>query len=493
VIRVSQWAEIRAMHVVEGLAKKTIARRLGLDVKTVRRALRRTTAPLERAPTARPSRLDEHRRAIVAWLRADRRISAKRIRRLLEPATGPISERTVRHYVGRVRRELFAREAFVHRTAVPGDTLEADFFEAWAEIGRVLRKVRVFQATLPASNVYFAKAYPVERLECLLDGLACAFRYFGGLTRRAVLDNLSLAVRRVLAGREREETQAFHAFRGAYPFEVDYCAPAKGNEKGSTENGVKYVRGLAFRPIPKAADFDDLNAQVLRELEADLDGRRLVDGRTAREAWEAERAFLRPLPVYTPSTCRLLARVADKFGHVHLDRVSYSVPIRFAYRPVWAKAFHDRVEIAVEGEVVATHARVFEEGAKVLDARHVLALLERKHRAVPESTAIQQWELEPAFLALRHALAGATRRPDQEWVRVLRLTESHPQAEVAEAVAEALAQGSPHLETIRLLLRRRAQGAQPLIQPAPVARADLAALEVAPPVLADYDRLGETA
>jgi hypothetical protein len=38
-IRVSQWAEIRQMHLVEGVAKREIARCLGLDIKTVRRAL----------------------------------------------------------------------------------------------------------------------------------------------------------------------------------------------------------------------------------------------------------------------------------------------------------------------------------------------------------------------------------------------------------------------------------------------------------------------
>lgn len=487
----SQWAEIRAMHVVDGVPKKEVARRLNLDVKTVRRAIAAGSPPLSRAAAPRPSRLDAHRGAIEAWLVEEPRISAKRIRRLLEPAAGRMSERTVRHYVAGVRGRLFSREAFVHRTAIPGDTMEADFFESWAALGSELRKVRVFEATLPASNVYFAKAYLVERLECLLDGIACAFRYFGGLTRRAVLDNTSMAVKRVLPGRDREETQAFHAFRGAYPIDVDFCAPAKGNEKGAVENGVKYVRGAAFRPMPKAESLEALNAYILQELEADLDARRLDDGRTAREAWAEERTHLRPLPAHAPETCRCLARVADKFGHVHLDRVSYSVPIRFAYKPVWAKAFHDRVEIAVGGEVVATHARSFDEGQRVLDARHVLSLLERKHRAAAESTAIRQWGLDPVFFELRSALCGTTRKPDQEWVRVLRLTEEHPLAEVAAAVAEALAEGSPRLETIRLLLRRRSGSGAPSLLAAPVAREDLASITVAEPQLGDYDRIGE--
>jgi len=46
VIRVSQWAEIRHMHEVAGVPKKEVARRLGLDVKTVRRALERKQAPV---------------------------------------------------------------------------------------------------------------------------------------------------------------------------------------------------------------------------------------------------------------------------------------------------------------------------------------------------------------------------------------------------------------------------------------------------------------
>jgi len=487
----SQWAEIRAMHVVDGMPKREIARRLGLDVKTVRRSLASASPPLTRRPTPRASLLDAHRGAVEAWLREDPRISAKRIRRLLEPLAGPSSERTVRHFVSRVRRDLFTPEAFVHRTAVPGDTMEADFFESWASLGGEVRKVRVFEATLPASNVYFAKAYPVERLECLLDGIASAFRHFGGVTRRAVFDNLSLAVRRVLPGREREETLAFQAFRGAYPIDVDFCAPAKGNEKGSTETGVRYVRGAVFRPMPRVRDFDELNATIVRELDADLDSRRLEDGRTAREAWAQERERLRPLPARDPDTCRCLSRVADKFGHVRVDRVGYSVPIRLAYRPVWVRAFHDRIEIAAEGDVVARHPRSFSEGAKVLDARHVLPLLERKHRAASESTAIAQWGLDPVFFDLRRELSKATRKPDQEWVRVLRLSEEHALAEVAAAVAEALATGSPRLETIRLLLRRRAASDAPALLPAPVAREDLAAITVAAPRLGDYDRLAE--
>ncbi len=68
-IRVSQWAEIRHMHLVAGVPKKEVARRLGLDVKTVRRALSRSEAAFERRSPARGRRLDPWREKMVAWLR----------------------------------------------------------------------------------------------------------------------------------------------------------------------------------------------------------------------------------------------------------------------------------------------------------------------------------------------------------------------------------------------------------------------------------------
>ena len=484
----SQWAEIRHMFLTDGVPKKEIARRLALDVKTVRRALDQVGPP-RRHSAPRACQLDPWRAEIVAWLKEDPKITAKRIGRLLAPRTGALSGRTVRKYIARLRAELRPKEAFVHRTHRPGDTVEIDFGEAWAEIAGRARKVKYCTATLPASNVYFAKAYPVERLECLLDGMTCAFRAFGGVPRRVVLDNTSLAVKRVLAGRDREQTEAFQAFRGEYALEVDFCAPAKGWEKGSVETGVKYVRANAFRPRPQAASFAELNDQIRRTLEEDLDFRRLADGRTARQAWIAEREHLRPLPSHVPDACRVWSRVADKFGHVRADRAHYSVPIEHAYRPVVLKLFHDRVEIAVQDRVIAVHDRSFKEGGKVLDPLHVLPLLYRKHRAVPEATALQGWQLPAVFHALRQALRQETRKPDQEWVRVLLLLREHPMSAVAAAAEEALRLGSPRHATVTLLLRQQQGLAGDPAPPVRLARADLR-VEVVPPDLACYDALG---
>ena len=128
----SQWAEIRQMHVVDGVPKKQIAERLGLDIKTVRRAVAQAAAPARRA-VSRPRHLDRWRAQIEQWLRQDRRLTAKRIRRLLLPLAGPVAERTVRWYVARLKAAAAPKDVYVHRSPRPGVTLEVDFGESWAE------------------------------------------------------------------------------------------------------------------------------------------------------------------------------------------------------------------------------------------------------------------------------------------------------------------------------------------------------------------------
>jgi transposase len=489
VIRVSQWAEIRQMHMVQQIPKKQIARRLGVDVKTVRRALDSSEAPIRRVSPRRGRRLDKYREQIVGWLEQEPKLTAKRIRRLLVPKAGAVPGRTVREYVAEVKGELFPREAYVHRSGRAAESLEADFGESWALIGGKVRKVKFFVATLPYSNVYFAKAYPVERLECLMDGLNEAFAYFGGVPERVVLDNTSLAVKKVLAGRDREVTEGFDGFRGEYPFAAEFCAPAKGWEKGSVETGVKYVRNNVFRPMPKVESFEALNELIVRELEADLDGRTVADGRPVQEAWAQEREHLRPMPLHPPEACLTVSRVVDKFGNVRQDGVHYSVPIEHAYRAAWVKLSHDRVRIVVRDRVVAEHGRSFKVGDKVINPLHVLPLLERKSRAVSEATAIRQWALPETIKQLRFELRGHTRNPDREWVQVLQLLEDVTEQELETAVEEAIERGSPRLETIRLLLRHAQQGPRTSVEPVELKRQDLATLQVAQPSLAAYDVL----
>ena len=112
---------------------------------------------------------------------------------------------------------------------------------------------------------------------------------------------------------------------------------------------------------------------------------------------------------------------------------------------------------------------------------HVLPLLERKHRAVAEATALLDWRLAPVWQQARAELAKHTRKPDQEWVRMLRLMETHPAVAVERAVRAALERHSPRLETVRLILRQQEAGPPPVCPPVTGVRPELARIAVASP------------
>ncbi len=234
--------------------------------------------------------------------------------------------------------------------------------------------------------------------------------------------------------------------------------------------GVSDVGTVRTKNVRLAVEsWAGLNAAIVTELEADLAARHLDDGRSVEEALALDRRHLRTMPAHLPATCRVVPRVANKFGYARAGRVTYSVPIRHAYRPVWVKLYHERVAIAVGAEVVPEHPRAFVRGARVLNARHVLPLLERKHRAGAEATALLDWRLAP----------------------VLQLMETHPAAAVERAVRAVLERHSPRLETVRLILQQQEAGPPPVCAPVTGVRPGLARIAVPAPALSAYDALVE--
>ena len=82
-----------------------------------------------------------------------------------------------------------------------------------------------------------------------------------------------------------------------------------------------------------------------------------------------------------------------------------------------------------------------------------------------EATALLDWRLAPVWQRARAELAKHTRKPDQEWVRMLWLMETHPASAIERAVTAALGRHSPRLETVRLILRQQEAGPPPVCPP----------------------------
>jgi transposase len=143
-----------------------------------------------------------------------------------------------------------------------------------------------------ASGAAFHRAYPRATQQAFLEAHEHAFRFLGGVFRRLRYDNLSAAVKKILRGFRREETQRFVAFRSHYGFAATFCTPGEGHEKGGVEGEVGTFRRNHWVPVPPARDLEALNACLLAGCRQD-EGR-LIAGRALTSCLYQRRASTWP-------------------------------------------------------------------------------------------------------------------------------------------------------------------------------------------------------
>ena len=128
-------------------------------------------------------------------------------------------------------------------------------------------------------------------------GLVEIFRRWGRAPRVIVLDNATEAGR-MLRGTVTE-SRLFSQMKGHYRFESRYCNPYSGNEKGSVENAVGFLRRNLLVPVPSFGGLAELNAFLERGCAA-LSGKSCArDGRPTAEALAEDLAAMRPCPAST--------------------------------------------------------------------------------------------------------------------------------------------------------------------------------------------------
>ena len=267
------WESIRLRCRRDGEKIKPVARDLGLAPNTVRKYLRQDTPPQAKTPP-RPKLLDRFQSHVDELIRSTPRITATRIGSYLRQnvdADLRIGERALRVYVADRRKVLVPKEAFIRAAYAPGDQSQFDFSPMSVYLAGVLVVVQLFVVRLSYSGRFMARTSMHCDQPALFAGLLAGFSAFGGLTRTALFDNASTAVKRVLRGRNRTENEAFAAFRGGLALHVTFAAPAKGNEKGGVEGVHGYIEDNFFRPIPSFTDLDELNASLARFCDASLD------------------------------------------------------------------------------------------------------------------------------------------------------------------------------------------------------------------------------
>lgn len=456
-MEVETWAYIRRLSFVEGVSKKEIARKLSMDVKTVRKAISKESFSKTRRKSS-SFKLDPFKGYIGELLSSYPRISGVRVfEEILKTGySGGIS--ILRDYLKGLRESR--REAFLRVTTLPGEEAQVDWGECGSiSVGKTKRRLSVFVMVLSFSRMLYLEFTLSQSIEAFLRCHVRAFRFFGGVPKRALYDNLKSVVlsRR---GKEIRFNPKFIDFSGYYLFEPRACNVGSPHEKGKVESGIGYVK-KNFLMGREFEDFTEIQSESIGWRDEVANKR--VHGTTRKrptDLFEEERDRLGRLPIHDYDTSSTLSVRASSDCFIRFDTNSYSVPYRYASMVLTIKATNQEVKVYHKDHLIATHRRSYDRYITIEDHNHTKGLLERKQEGKRQKMRDEFQDLSPEAKKYLSGLVRSERNVAHHLSKILGLLKVYGKTEVLQALDHALrfnAFGYEYIHHI-ILNQRRMRG-----------------------------------
>lgn len=427
-----------------GYGPVDISEKLNVDRKTASKYMEKEDFSKENiSKSEKRSKLDPWKEKIEMWLEEDRRMrykqrhTAKRIHnRLLSECSGyngsyALVQRYVKKRKSKTGKETGALELVWYPGEAQADFGEADFLEKG-----IKQTFKYLCLSFPHSNAAYYQLFRGETAECVTQGLKDIFERIGAVPIRLVFDNATGVGRR--AYDKIRYAELFSRFKCHYGFQVSFCNPNSGHEKGNVENKIGYIRRNYFVPMPAFEDIETYNKELLIQSETDWSREHYKKNISLSILFEEDRARMVHLPARAFTVERFERIKTDGYGKFCLDEKHY-----YSSRPEWAyqevvvgiKAHHVVVYDS-KGERVCCHDRAF--GATRTDQTDYSTTIERLtrypnawansglRRAIPEDIRLkmdglpkdelrgalkalyagtQEYGFETALVSMREAIA----------------------------------------------------------------------------------------
>ncbi len=427
-------AEILRLHHAEHWPVGTIASQLSLHHSTVSRVLDRAgLAP--RAVVRRGSIVDPYIPFITETLAKYPKLRASRLHEMVRARGYSGAADHFRHLVARLRPPPPA-EAYLRLRTLPGEQGQVD----WGHFGKITvgaaaRTLWAFVMVLSWSRQIFLRFYLSAAMPSFVRGHVDAFRFFNGVPRVLLYDNLKSAVLERVGQAIRFHPTLLE-LAAHYRYEPRPVAPARGNEKGRVERAIRYVRDNFFA-ARTWTDLADLNTQADAWTLGIAAERRWPDDskRTVRDVFAEEQPRLLRLPENEyPSEERTEVEVG-KTPYVRFNLNDYSVPHDMVRRTLVVVASLETVRVLDGTNELAKYPRSFSRGEQI----------EEPHRLMRAAPSAEQ-------LLARAAERGAN--VGSITARLLTLLESATGTELDAAIIEVLEKDLHTVGAVRQALDR---------------------------------------
>jgi len=298
--------EIRVLlihYLQQGVSKSKIARKLGLNRRTINRWI--ADGELERdldtgelprpVRRGRPKKLEDFKPIIDARLEKYPDLSAVRLFEETKAAGYAGGLTQLKLYVAQVRPHPDP-EPIVRFETEPGHQAQVDFAEFKFPWGKRYALVVV----LGYSRLLWLKFYSKQDMQTVFSGLEEAFAFFGGVPREILFDQMASVITKDLRdqGGRLVENAEFLRFAAHWSFRVRACRPYRAQTKGKVERPIRYVRGSLVYAREFVGD-EDLNAQAITWLTgtANVRKHRTTGERPIERFARDEQALLLPLAI----------------------------------------------------------------------------------------------------------------------------------------------------------------------------------------------------
>ena len=242
------------------------------------------------------------------------------------------------------------------------------------------------------------------------------FSFFGGITRRIIFDNAKVAVKEGF-GLYAKPQNKYLSFSAHYAFDLDFCNPAKGNEKSLVENLVGYSRRNFLVPVPRVSGIEELNQKLWNDCLKYRETHKVQSRiHSVSILYQEELRCLNPIPMFQFDTSKTVVTGVDDYSTVRYEKNNYSVPVKFLRKDVTVKGYGNHIRILYQNTEIATYLRCYYTGETLYKLEHYIDLIERKPRSVFNAKPVKASVTE-ALLDWGKQLPGG----NKEMVKLLRL------------------------------------------------------------------------